>query len=60
MTSWILVMCLFNATVSSSNWKGMWKDVVVTIFELLVLNFPGGTENNHERPPSEQPAFGLT
>ena len=38
----------------------MWKEVVVTIFELLVLNFPGGTENIHERPHSEQPAFGPT
>jgi len=38
----------------------MWKEAVVIIFELLVLNFPGGTENIHERPPSEQPAFGPT
>jgi hypothetical protein len=32
-------------------------EAVVFIYELLVPNFPGGTESNHERP-SEQLAFG--
>jgi hypothetical protein len=35
----------------------MWKEAVVIIFEPFVLNVTGGTENNHERPPSEYPAF---
>jgi hypothetical protein len=31
---------------------GMWKEVVMAEFKVLFRHFPGGTDENHEKPQS--------
>lgn len=33
----------------SSQLKGMWKEVVVAGFEILLCHFPGGAEETHKK-----------
>jgi hypothetical protein len=41
--------------------EGMWKESVVTSFELITLRLTGWTDENHEKKThSEQPEYGLT
>jgi hypothetical protein len=36
------------------NWKGAWKEAVMTEFKVLSRHSPGGTEENHEKPQNNR------
>jgi hypothetical protein len=36
----------------------IWKEAVMAYFKVLSWHSPGGTEENHDKPQSEQPDSG--